>query len=187
MHVKVSILKPILVFSSMPPLFQDLQTLSGSDVYLIFVTYPPTPHPQGVLVGLMAGSPEWTGLKGLKLLIALASTFQRIFWLQKNCFQADRTLKPGSAAGKKWHKTDWNGIKNRLECLDRPFSLPRLYRLAWLALFFFFLSFECSSNYGARSQAKLIAVQDFVFLNSLTWISFCTSKTLFPFPSPPHS
>ena len=109
MHVKVSILKPILVFSSMPPLFQDLQTLSGSDVYLIFVTYhpPPTPHPQGVLVGLMAGSPEWTGLKGLKLLIALASTFQRIFWLQKNCFQADRTLKPGSAVGKKV----WNGIK----------------------------------------------------------------------------
>ena len=99
---------------------------------------PPTPHPQGVLVGLMAGSPEWTGLKGLKLLIALASTFQRIFWLQKNCFQADRTLKPGSAAGKKWQKTDWNGIKNRVECLDRPFSLPRLYRLAWLALFFFF-------------------------------------------------
>ena len=137
MHVKVSILKPILVFSSMPPLFQDLQTLSGSDVYLIFVTYPPTPHPQGELVGLMAGSPEWTGLKGLKLLIALASTFQRIFWLQKNCFQADRTLKPGSAAGKKWQKTDWNGIKNRVECLDRPFSLPRLYRLAWLALFFF--------------------------------------------------
>ena len=37
MHVKVSILKPILVFSSMPPLFQDLQTLSGSDVYLKFV------------------------------------------------------------------------------------------------------------------------------------------------------
>ena len=102
-------------------------------------TPPPTPHPQGVLVGLMAGSPEWTGLKGLKLLIALASTFQRIFWLQKNCFQADRTLKPGSAAGKKWQKTDWNGIKNRVECLDRPFSLPRLYRLAWLALFFFSL------------------------------------------------
>ena len=97
---------------------------------------PPTPHPQGVLVGLMAGSPEWTGLKGLKLLIALASTFQRIFWLQKNC-----TLKPGSAAGKKWQKMAKNGIKNRVECLDRPFSLPRPYRLAWLALFFFFLSF----------------------------------------------
>ena len=172
----------------MPPLFQDLQTLSGSDVYLIFVTYPPAPPPPGSIGRSCGGQPwyEWTRLKGLKLLIALASTFQRIFWLQKNCFQADRTLKPGSAAGKKWQKTDWNGIKNRVECLDRPFSLPRLYRLAWLALFFF-LSFECSPNCGARSQAiKLIAVQDFVFLNTLTWISFCTSKTLFPFPSPPH-
>ena len=168
----------------MSPLFQDLQILSGSDVYLIFATYPPP----GSIGRSYGGQPwyEWTGLKGLKLLIALALTFQRIFWLQKNCFQADRTLKPGSAAGKKWQKTDWNGIKNRVKCLYRPFSLPRLYRLAWLALFFF-LSFECSSNYGAHSQAKLIAVQDFVFLNSLTWISFCTSKTLFPFPSPPHS
>ena len=64
---------------------------------------------------------------------------------------------------------------------------PQTIPLGLARFVFFFLSFECSSNYGARSQAKLIAVQDFVFLNSLTWVSFCTSKTLFPFPSPPHS
>ena len=86
---------------------------------------------------------------------------------------------PGSAVGKKWENMEWNGIKRS----RGPFSLvPRLPLNSLGSPMFFFFSFEFSPNCGARSHAKLIAVQDFVFSK---W--FCTDIILYfknPLPPP---
>ena len=88
---------------------------------------------------------------------------------------------PGSAVGKKWENMEWNGIKRS----RGPFSLVPRLPLNSLGSPTFFSSFEFSPNCRARSQAKLITVQDFVFSK---W--FCTDIILYfknrsP-PSPPH-
>ena len=88
---------------------------------------------------------------------------------------------PGSALGKKWDKMEWNGTKRS----RGPFSLVPRLPLNSLCSPLFFFSFEFSPNYGALSQAKVIAVQDFLFSK---W--FCTDIILYfknrsP-PSPPH-
>ena len=66
---------------------------------------------------------------------------------------------PGSALGKKWEKMEWNGTKRS----RGPFSLVPRLPLNSLCSPLFFFSFEFSPNYGALSQAKVIAVQDFLF------------------------
>ena len=124
---------------------------------------------------LMASSSEWTRLKPLlRESSLLTSGFTRIIVYIK----ADRTLTR-FRCGKKWENMEWNGIKRS----RGPFSLvPRLPLNSLGSPMFFFFSFEFSPNCGARSHAKLIAVQDFVFSK---W--FCTDIILYfknPLPLP---
>ena len=96
---------------------------------------------------LVAGSSEWTLLKPLYYgrLVCWLPAAQELF------IRADRTLTRFCCG----EKLVWKGIKRS----RGPFSLvPRLPLNSPI-----FCLFEFFSNCGARSQAKLIAVQDFVF------------------------
>ena len=111
---------------------------------------------------LMASSSEWTRLKPLlRESSLLTSGFTRIIVYKLI------VPWPGSAVGKKWENMEWNGIKRS----RGPFSLvPRLPLNSLGSPMFFFspLNFPLTAE-----------------LNGFAPISFCTSKTLFPFPSPP--
>ena len=119
-------------------------------------------------VRLMAGSSEWTRLKPLlRESSLLTSGFPRIVYKLIVPW-------PGSAVGKKMGK---NGVERHKKITWTLFPSP-LTRLARRCFFFLWISPNC----GARSQAKLIAVQDFVFSK---W--FCTDIILYfknPLPLP---
>ena len=101
-----------------------------------------------------------------------------VCWLpaaQELFIRADHTLT-GLRCGEK------NGVEGHKKITWILFPSPA--RLPLNSPIFSLLSF--SPNCGARSQAKLIAVQDFVFSKWFcTDIIVCTSKLLSPFPSLP--
>ena len=126
---------------------------------------------------LMASSSEWTRLKPLlRESSLLTSGFTRIIVYKLI------VPWPGSAVGKKWENMEWNGIKRS----RGPFSLvPRLPLNSLGSPMFFFspLNFPPTAEPGPMLNWLLCKI--LFFLNGFAPISFCTSKTLFPFPSPP--
>ena len=123
---------------------------------------------------LVAGSSEWTLLKPLYYgrLVCWLPAAQELF------IRADRTLTRLRCG----EKLVWKGIKRS----RGPFSLvPRLPLNSLGSPMFFFspLNFPPTAEPGPMLNWLLCKI--LFFLNGFAPISFCTSKTLSTFPSPP--